>query len=257
MNFQDELKIALEASGAASKIIRDGYYEARDIHEKENKGIVTEIDLQSEKAILDIIRSNSKHPILSEESEIEIDSETYWVVDPLDGTTNYSRQISLFATSIALIQNNVVKVGVVENPILNERFSAIEGLGAFLNSSRISVSKTDSLKGSVMFLNSGYSKDALDVFAKATQSLADKCYLRKLGTTALELCYLAKGSADSFLSFGDELWDYAAGIIIVQEAGGMVTDWKGNNWNNTNSYIYASNRNVHEELLQHTDPLQS
>ncbi|MBI2622885.1 MAG: inositol monophosphatase [Candidatus Levybacteria bacterium] len=259
-DFSPYLQYALNAAQKAGVILKKGYGNIRSIKNKEggNKGIVTEIDEKSEEAIIQYLRENSNYPIFTEEAgTIKGKGNMCWIIDPLDGTTNFARGIPLFAISIALLKSDQVQLGVVYNPIINECFYAELGKGAYLNSEPIKISDKNDLQGSVIFANHGYGKHDKELFVEVIKKLSPFSSIRKFGTTALELCYVAKGSAEAFLSAGDELWDYAAGVILIQEAGGRVTDWNGKDWNNSNSYILASNGSNHEELLKALTGMQS
>lgn len=255
--YQSDLELALEAAKAVDSVIKQGFEKVLTISVKEGKGVVTEIDQKSEEIIVDILQDKSNYPILGEEGGLRGEKgDIYWVIDPLDGTTNFTRKIPLCAVSIALIKNNQVEVGVIYNPLLNELYSAQKGSGSYFNDRLIKVSNTSSLKESVIFINNGYPEDDKKRSAEATNRLGLNVTVRKFGTSALELGYVAKGSMEAFLCSGDELWDYAAGILIVEEAGGKITDWKGSLWDNSNSFICASNNLIHDQIIKEIQNLQ-
>lgn len=257
MHNQDELQIALEAAKKVENILKRGFEKVLNISVKEGKGVVTEVDHESERVIVDIIQSKSNYPILGEEGGLRGEKgNTYWVIDPLDGTTNFTRKIPLCAVSIALIKNNQVVVGVVSSPLLNEYYSASKENGAYCNDQKIKVSDVSSVKESLIFINSGYGYEDRKRSSEVSARLGINATPRKFGSSAIELCYVAKGSAEAFLCSGDELWDYAAGILIVEEAGGVVTDWLGRKWDNSNSFIFASNGRIHREIIQSVKDLQ-
>lgn len=257
-DFSSDLQLAITAAKAAGEIIKAGYGNIQTIEDKENgtKGIVTNVDKESEEAILKILQSKSNYAIFTEETGKIEGKDALWVIDPIDGTTNFSRNVPLFCVSIALIRENRIELGVIYNPILNELYSAGKDKGTYLNKKRIYVSKQESLKGSIAIINHGYALEDRKRAVEVIKIIYKDCSLKRLGSTAYELCLVAKGSADSFLSSGDELYDYAAGLIIIEEAGGKVSDWKGNTWDNTNSFILASNGKIHQELLQKLQNLQ-
>lgn len=148
-----DLELAVNTAKKASEIVRLGFDKIHQISEKDNKSIVTEVDKNSEEAIISALEKDSKYPILSEETRSTISgASSYWAVDPLDGTTNFSRQIPFCAVSIALIRDNEVVIGVVFNPFTNELFYAEKGQGAFLNDGKITVSE----KSDLLFANTGY-----------------------------------------------------------------------------------------------------
>ena len=257
MNNQDELQIALEAGKKVENLLKQGFEKVLNISVKEGKGVVTEIDQESERIIVDAIQHKSNYPILGEEGGLRGEKgNTYWVIDPLDGTTNFTRKIPLCAVSIALIKNNQVVVGVVYNPLLNECYFASKGNGAYCNGQKIKVSDVSSVKESIIFINSGYMYEDRKKASEITLRLGIDVTPRKFGSSALELCYVAKGSTEAFLCSGDELWDYAAGILLVEEAGGAVSDWSGKKWDNSSSFIFASNGSIHNKILQNIKGLQ-
>lgn len=247
-----DLKLAIDTVKKASEVIYQGFDKIHQISEKDNKSIVTEVDKNSEKAVLSALEKDSKYPILSEETRSTISSaSSYWAVDPLDGTTNFSRQIPFCAVSIALVRNNEVVLGVVFNPFTDELFYAEKGQGAFLNDKRITVSD----KQELLFANTGYNLEHKEKYIQVVAATGKKYTLRKFGSSAYELATIARGSADGFICWGDELWDHAAGIILVQEAGGIVTDWKGNAWTPEEKHVLAGNKTSHMSLLAITTTL--
>lgn len=243
--YDNELQVAIKAARKAGEIILAGYTVENKIDIKENKSQVTEVDKNSEAEIIKILESESTHKILAEETRKELENETtYWAVDPLDGTTNFIRRIPLLGVSIALIHEGNPVVGVMFNPITNDFFVAAQGQGATLNEQKIHCST----ESSVVFATSGYGEDQKRKIAQFVVA-SSQFTSRKLGTTAFELSCLAKGAGDGFVAWGDELWDHAAGIILVREAGGKVTDWEGNDWRHPSNHVIASNGIMHDQLL--------
>ncbi|MGE5041401.1 MAG: inositol monophosphatase family protein [Candidatus Levyibacteriota bacterium] len=243
----DNLQLAITAAKAAGEIISQGYSSEHTIEVKTNQSIVTEVDKASEETIIKIIEENSEFPILSEETRSSIsDEETYWAIDPLDGTTNFARKIPFFAISIALISHKKPIVGVIFNPALQELYSSEEGKGTFFNGKKVKAGTEKSL----VFVNTGYNKEHKETYAKINAAVSPNFTIRKMGSTACELAIMARGSADGFICWGDELWDHAAGILLVREAGGMVTDWKGDNWTTDTNYVLAGNKTIHPHLLK-------
>ena len=258
MNFSKDLQIALKAGRAAAKIILENFGKSKDSRVKGNaKGLVTETDLAAEKAILEILSSESKYEILSEESGTSNKSSgPKWVVDPLDGTNNFARSLPLFAVSVGLMEGKESLVGVIIDVVNNKEYSAVKGGGAFCNGERIILPKFDSEYIPMLFLNHGYAQIDRTKFKELSRRLASDYNTLKLGTTALELCYIASGSVDGFICSGDELWDFAAGIVIVQEAGCVFTDWRGNPWDGKNTHLLISRAEIHHKLIGITKPLQ-
>lgn len=259
MTHEDHLAIALRAATEAVRIIRSYYETDFGVRTKEaSKTFVTEVDEKVEKAIIAILQNETPYGVLGEESgESTSESDWQWIIDPIDGTKNFIRKLPYFSTSIGLSKNGTIEAGVVANPVQEEYFSAARGLGAKLNGTPIHVSKTQNLSEAIMFHCHGHGLESKERFSKLNSQLATKCSMRKIGTTALELCYVANGGVDAFISSGDEIWDYAAGLLIVEEAGGKITDWRGDAWSQGNSYILATNSRVHDDFLAYTQPLQS
>ncbi len=244
MDLKENLLLAIEAAKNAGQIILQGYSAQNTIDIKENKSQVTEIDKNSEKVIIQTLEAGSNYKILAEETRSEIGEEAiYWAVDPLDGTTNFIRRIPLCGVSIALIKDGQPVIGVMFNPILNELFTAIKGEGAFLNEAKISCSE----ESGIVFANSGYNSEHKEKFAQIVAATTNYS-VRKFGSTAYELACVARGSADAFVAWGDELWDHAAGILLVQEAGGIVNDWNKKEWSSHSNYVCASNKVIQDDL---------
>lgn len=242
----ENLQIAITASKTAGEIIANGFSQKHSIEIKSNQSIVTEIDKASEEVIIKIIEENSKYPILSEETRSHIENaETYWAIDPLDGTTNFARKIPFFAVSIALISHKKPILGVIYNPALQDLYAAEEGKGLFVNGQNSKIGNDSNL----VFVNTGYSKEHKAKYAQINTLVAPDYTIRKMGSTAIELAMVVSGSADGFICWGDELWDHAAGILMVQEAGGIVTDWKGNAWTTDTNYVLAGNKTTHADLF--------
>ncbi len=225
---------AEKAAVAAGRIMLRGLkrLETLAVHAKSQNDFVSEIDLACEREI--ITRLNKAYPdhaVLAEESGLSGDeaSEYRWVVDPLDGTTNFMHDVPHFAASIALMKKGVLLVGVVYDPCKNELFTAIKGQGALLNQRRIRVSPRHKLEGALLGTGVPYSKKQdLDHYLQVLQSLIrDTAGIRRAGAAALDLAYVAAGRFDGFWEFQLKPWDVAAGALLVQEAGGIVADLNG------------------------------
>ena len=256
--FKNDLNIAHEAARAAARVILDGFEKSVESRVKgDAKGLVTETDLKAEKVILNILSSKSNHGIISEESGLlQKSSGQKWVVDPLDGTNNFARSIPLFAVSIGLMDGNESLLGVIIDPINNKEYYATKGAGAFCNGKKIIHPKFDNEYIPMLFLNHGYAEVDRSKFKELSKRLALDYNILKLGTTAIELCYIASGSVDGFICSGDELWDFAAGIVIAQEAGCIFTDWRGNPWKGKTSHLLISRPEIHKELVEIIGELQ-
>jgi myo-inositol-1(or 4)-monophosphatase len=257
-DLKKELEIALKAARAGAKIVFENFGESKDSRVKGNsKGLVTATDLASEKAIIDILSAESDYEILSEESgTLHKNSGPKWVIDPLDGTNNFARSLPLFAVSVGLMDGNESLVGVIIDPVGQKEYYAVKGGGAFCNDENIIRPKFDTEYIPMLFLNHGYAETDRTKFKELSKRLASNYNVLKLGTTALELCYIASGSVDGFICSGDELWDFAAGIVITKEAGCIFTDWQGNPWDGKNSHLLISRAEIHSELVKRISDLQ-
>ena len=216
--------------------------------------MVTQVDREAERIIISQIHDQfPDHRILAEETdEIVGDSLYRWIIDPLDGTTNFVHGVPIFAVSIAVEFHGEIIVGVVFDPNRNELFSAIKNGGAFLNKKRIEVSNAPSLSKSLTATGFPYITDKVfDLNMKIFQTVYKKCQgVRRAGSAALDLCYVAAGRFDGFWELGLNPWDVSAGALIVQEAGGTVSDFSGKKFKSDNvSQIIATNGKIHSELL--------
>lgn len=259
MNYlKTDLNIALEAARAAANVILEAFEKSVGSQVKgDAKGLVTETDLKAEKVILDILSTKSNYGIISEESGLlQKSSGPKWVVDPLDGTNNFARSIPLFAVSIGLMDGNESLLGVIIDPINNKEYYATKGGGAFCNGKKIIHPKFDTGYIPMLFLNHGYAEVDRAKFKELSNRLASDFNILKLGTTAVELCYIASGSVDAFICSGDELWDFAAGIVITREAGCIFTDWQGNPWDGTHSHLLIARPEILDDLVNKIRDLQ-
>lgn len=243
---------ALEAARLAASTLRQLFGNIEHVHLKsENRGIVTKADNQAESRILEYLQTNTTFSILSEEAgAIHKSSGPVWVIDPLDGTTNFAQGLPLFVVSIALVELPEILAEVIIDPISGEEFIAELGKGLFKNGAKLEINHPVRKDLPTIFINHGYSQQNRKLYAKLGQKLAPISNLRTLGASALELAHLAAGRADAFICQGDELWDIAAGIGLAKEAGFVVTDWQGNMWDNSNSYVLVSRPKIHGKLLQ-------
>jgi myo-inositol-1(or 4)-monophosphatase len=254
--LQTYLDIATEAAQAGGAQLQRYWGNLADIQEKGRPGdLVTEADRAAEAAVLAVIQRHlPDHAILAEESGQmgKLDSEFLWAIDPLDGTTNYAHQYPCVAVSIGLLINGIPQVGVVYNPIHQELYRAATGLGATLNRQPIAVSQTTKLSSSLLVTGFAY-----DRTQTPDNNYAEFCHLthitqgvRRDGAAALDLAYVACGRLDGYWERGLSPWDLAAGIVLVQEAGGLVTAYDGNAFNLQSGRILATNRHIHDALSQ-------
>ena len=237
----------------AGTILQTGFEKQHTIEFKGDIDLVTEIDKLSEEYLISEIRKNyPSHKIYSEESVRDaVDAPVLWLIDPLDGTTNYSHNYPFFSVTVALVINGEVVAGGVYAPFTDELFLASKGDGAYLNGRKIEVSKVAPLKKSLLITGFPYNFPAtqcnmmeFNSFLVATQGV------RRDGSAALDLCLVAAGRADGFWEPSLNPWDCAAGFLLVEEAGGKVTDYKGIHFSPFVKTIVASNGKIHEEMLQ-------
>ncbi|MBW2063420.1 MAG: inositol monophosphatase [Deltaproteobacteria bacterium] len=254
MNLAKEISIARQAASAAGKIIKGMSLGEALITKKGKAEIVTDADLVAEKVITDLIgRHFPGDGIITEESgEYNSTQERVWLIDPLDGTTNFARRFPFSCVSIALAIGKEPVVGVVFNPFMNEFFEAAKGGGAFLNGERISVSRVQDLRES--FLATGFSYDVqespdrpIEIFRKM---LLRSHSVRRPGSAAIDMCYVACGIFDGFWEEGLKPWDTAAGVVLVREAGGRLTTFDGAPYTPYDKTIVASNALLHDALLE-------
>jgi len=230
-----------------------GYFGKIDSYElKSPKSIVTEADTRSEELIIGKIRSfYPGHGFVAEESGENInDSDCIWIIDPLDGTTNFAHAYPFFSISIALQIDGVLEVGVIYDPISKELFYAEKGKGSYLNGEKISVSKVDNLEHSHLVTGFVYEHEwMVKKNLKHFESFIYKSQaVRRDGSAALDLCYVACGRFDGFWEMGLNPWDTAAGVLIVREAGGIVTDFSGIDFKLESVELLASNKILHDDM---------
>lgn len=250
------LDIATEAALSAGAILQQYWGNLQEIREKGRPGdLVTEADKAAEDAVLAVLKRHvPEHSILAEESGQMGDrqSEFLWAIDPLDGTTNYAHQYPFVAVSIGLLIEGVPQVGVVYNPIHQELFRAAKGLGATCNRRSIHVSQTSELERSLLVTGFAY-----DRRQTTDTNYAEFCHLthltqgvRRDGAAALDLAYVASGRLDGYWERGLSIWDIAAGIVLVEEAGGKVTAYDRSPMKLETGRILATNGKIHDRLSQ-------
>jgi myo-inositol-1(or 4)-monophosphatase len=248
------LNFAIRVAKDAGRLLRDRVGTRIDVGHKGSIDLVTDVDLASENLIREAISTYyPRHEILAEEGGLsESGSEYRWIVDPLDGTTNYAHGYPIFCVSIALEYNGVIVVGVVYDPMRDELFSAERGGGATLNNRPIHVSTTPELMQGL--LSTGFPYDIktsrltnLDHWANFAMNAQA---LRRDGAAALDLCYVACGRFDGFWELNLSPWDTAAGSLIVEEAGGRLTNFTGGKFSNYEPQIVASNGLIHARMIE-------
>lgn len=254
------LNIAVEAARAAGNIIIRAMQRPDTIKvaEKGPNDFVTEVDQRVEREIISIIqKAYPTHSILGEESgEIEGD-DVLWVIDPIDGTRNFIHGFPHFAVSIAVIHKNRVEYGVIYDPVRQELFTAARGRGAMLNDRKIRVSQCKTLEQSLLGTGFAYrhkDKHAVapaNIFATMVPASGD---IRRAGAATLDLAYVACGRLDGFWEFGLNIWDIAAGILLVKEAGGMITDPQGGEDYLRSGNVVAANPVIMRQFLKMIRP---
>jgi myo-inositol-1(or 4)-monophosphatase len=255
------LNIAISAARQAGEIIirHMEQVEHLKITAKSSNDFFSEVDIKAEQAIINAIyKAYPDHGILAEESgSHETDSDTVWIIDPLDGTSNYLHGFPFFCVSIAVKVKNRIEHGVVYDPLRHECFAASRGRGARLNDRRIRVSKQTQLSASL--LGSGFSArdGALNHrYLPAFEALMGKCAgMRRTGSAALDLAYIATGRIDGFWQFGLQPWDIAAGSLLVREAGGLISDMQGGEDFLKDGNVVAGTPKVFKSLLQTISPV--
>ncbi len=256
--------VAIKAAEKAARLIR---YHAGDIDEDgiERKGVndlVTEVDTAAQKAVLQVIQQAfPEHAILAEEGVDDVDPTVpgyRWIIDPIDGTTNFTRGCPPYAVSIALQKDGVSVVGVVLEVTADDLFTAVKGAGAYQNGRPIHVTNNGVLENSLLATGFPYTVfDYLEVYTEVLQRfLTESRGLRRHGAASVDLVRVANGTFDGFYETGLSPWDVAAGSLIVEEAGGAVTDFHGKPNAVFGGQMIASNGRVHEEMLAHVQPLK-
>lgn len=245
-------QVGIAAALAAGRLLREHFGGVREIQYKGAVNLVTEVDIASEALIVDIIRTAfSDHGFFTEEGTTRsaLESPALWVIDPLDGTTNYAHGYPTFCVSIAFLREGQPEFGVIYQPMLDELFVAERGVGAFLNGERIYVSQNDTLERALLATGFPYDRErrreALAAFGRFTLAVRA---VRRDGSAALNLAYVAAGRFDGFWESELSPWDTAAGILLVEEAGGKVTNFAGQPYRLDHTSCLASNGRIHEAM---------
>ncbi len=253
MDLEYVKRIGIRAAYRSGRVLHERLGNISRIHKKGSIDLVTEADMESEKVIIDTIKAVfPDHAILAEETGYTNGAdECRWIVDPLDGTTNFAHRLGLFATSIGFAYQNEPVVGIVLNPVSGELFTGVKGRGAELNGEKIQVSDTMEVSEGLLVTGFPYTMKAIlkTLLARFENCLAASRGVRRLGSAALDLCYVACGRFDGFWEQQLKPWDTAAGIVIAREAGAMVTDFANNPFLMESQEILATNGKIHDEML--------
>ncbi len=258
-NLDKILEMVLELVREVGNYLKSAYLSLNEVYHKDKIDLVTEADLKSEELLKKGLKEiNPLFSVIAEESynlEEKISSNVYWLVDPLDGTTNFVHKLPWFAISVALMKEKEPLLGVIYNPIIEELFWAKKGEGAFLNGISIKVSSSEDLLYSLLATGFPASKilERPDYFVPLFKELITKTQgIRRFGSAALDLAYVACGRYDGFWEPYLKPWDTAAGFLLVKEAGGTVTDYFGNPYHPFLNTVVASNGKIHPFLIQLT-----
>ncbi len=251
--MQQLKEFAVNLAQEAGALLMKKFAQSLEIHYKGDINLVTEADKMSENLIIAAIRQNfPDHGILSEESPAILDGSSFrWIIDPLDGTTNYAHGYPVFCVSMALEKEGEIILGVIYDPTRQDTFVAERGEGAYLNGKKLAVSATPDLNRSLLATGFPYdireSKDNnLNYFAAMAKEVQA---IRRAGAAALDIAYIAAGRFDGFWELKLQPWDMAAGCLLVEEAGGKITDIMGSPWNMLSPNILVSNGRIHEPMI--------
>lgn len=257
INLEELLQVAKKIAYDVGKFQMDKSIGRYNISSKEDNlyNLVTEIDVESEKRITDqISKLYPDHDIVGEEKVYENKNSDYkWIIDPIDGTTNFIKKIPFWAVSIACTYKNETVVGVVYNPYTQDMYCAKKGSGAFKNDEAIRASLNDKIDGGLYIVGFYYNrgdkvKKTLDVISKILSM--NSLGIRRLGAASLDMCMVAQGSAEAYFEYRLSVWDFAAAMLIVKESGGNVMDFYGNAKKLESGPIIASNSKVDIELIK-------
>lgn len=253
MDLDDVKRVGIAAAYKGAGILRSFLGNIPQVNKKGATDLVTAADTEAEKAIIETIkRVFPQHAFFAEESGVTAgDAESQWIIDPLDGTTNFTHQLSLFSISIAFSFRRETQIGIVLNPVSGELFTALRGKGAELNGRPIRVSAIDTVSDSLLV--TGFPYDHRNIFEPLVERFAN-CLrsaqgIRRLGSAALDLCYVACGRFDGYWEQNLKPWDTAAGVLIGLEAGAAITDFSNRPHTHDKNEILATNGKIHKEML--------
>ncbi len=243
----------------AGKILKDGYYKNKKVSFKAKKDLVTKYDIAIEEFLKEeFSQSFQEFNIIAEESDnSNLEFNNSIIIDPIDGTTNFVNGVPHTAISIGVYKNKKPFIGIIYNPILDELYYAKVGKGAYLNGKKIKVSTQKEFQKALISTGfpytSGTNKKDLNLVVKQIKSILPVCQdIRRLGSASLDLCYVAKGVYEGYYEMNLKAWDVSAGIIVLQEAGGKVSNEKAKEYVLfKDKYIVATNGKIHKKLLKH------
>ena len=257
------LTAATKAARAGREVLLHHFGRLKNIENKKQAGLVSEADRESEKVIFEVLRKNFPSDLYLGEESAYLNEEDFapskgsrWIVDPLDGTTNYIHRLPYFAISIGLEVRGEIQVGLIDMPVLGETYCAIRGQGAWKNGARLQVSSAKTLDTSL--LATGFwreeptvLKEQLNIF---TGLVSRTRGIRRIGAAAYDLCLVAEGIFDGYWEKGLKPWDVAAGLLLVQEAQGSITNYRNGKYEIGSKTIVATNSHIHKELIAGITP---
>jgi myo-inositol-1(or 4)-monophosphatase len=253
MDMDPIIRVAVAAAYQGAGVLREHYGRAVSVRKKSAIDLVTDADTLAEARIIDVIQSRfPDHGVMAEESGVKTgDSDNLWIIDPLDGTTNFAHHLPVFAVSIAFAEKGDITHGVVLNPMSGELFTATRQEGARLNGHSIRVSSVTTLDDSLLVTGFPYNvREMLQpVATRFTRCLGTAQGIRRLGSAALDLCYVACGRFEGFWEENLKPWDTAAGMVIAAEAGATITDFSHRPYHIDKAEIAATNGLIHKQLL--------
>ena len=255
LNMKNRL---IEIIKNAGEILKEGYYTQKDVDFKAKKDLVTKYDVGIENFLKEEFSKEFKDfNIIAEESDnSDIEFNNSIIIDPIDGTTNFVNQVPHTCISVGVYKNKKPFIGIVYNPILDELYEAEIGCGAFLNGKKIKVSEENDFQKALISTGfpytSGTNEDDLKDVLKKIKQVLPRCQdIRRLGSAAIDLCYVARGTYEGYYEMNLKAWDVSAGLLILTEAGGKVTNIYGAEYKIfEEKYIVATNGSIHNELIE-------
>jgi len=246
------LDFAIELARAGGEVLKHYMTREKQVELKSRANLVTIADKESEALVIQRIKERyPNHAILAEESGPSGSGEGKWIIDPLDGTTNFAHQYPFFCVSVAFEQRGEMLCGAVYDPVRDEMFSGARGLGSFVNGQRLRVSDTEKLGSALVMTGFPYTvrEKIRAAMSQFEAFILESQAVRRGGSAALDLCYVAIGRCDGFWELDLHPWDTAAGQVILEEAGGRLTDFSGNPFSPYMKQIIATNGKIHGEMI--------
>jgi len=245
-------EIGLQAVREAGDILREHFRKELRVRTKEDRSLVTEVDVLAEEKIIKIIKASfPSHSILAEESGGEVGEDYTWLIDALDGTTNYTIDVPLFSVVLTLLEKEDPVLAFVYNPVLEEMYMAERGKGSFLNGKDIRVSEREDLKDSLLTFGRGRDLESRAQWAKIINTLERRIRtIRVFGSSAWDLCQVARGKTEGCISIGCSPWDTLGPALIIKEAAGRVTNLEGDDFGIRDKRLVATNGRIYEEIFK-------